>query len=237
MSKTSKIILWCVLIAVLVLCIVLLYITAKRPAADTTYRDAGKAYAESLQPGDETPVITGGDFTITAHTFENMCTQNRASGMTEAEATQYTLARYVVTRSLYYQAITEGYEAADAAVQQDVDNTRAAAQTADNREAYEQFLAGTGMTEDAYWASMFETRKLMLTLENYTQAQKAAFLAAGHAQDETDAWHDFCYALTKAAVDAQDIALAAPYSWTLTRENYNDAGTWPELTQSTGMPG
>ena len=26
-------------------------------------------------------------------------------------------------------------------------------------------------------------------------------------------------------------------SWTLTRENYNDTGTWPELTQSTGTPG
>lgn len=189
MSKTSRIILWCVLIVVLAMCIVL-YIAAKRPAADTTYCDAGKTYAESLRPGDETPVITGGDFTITAHTFENMCTQNRA-----------------------------------------------AAQTADNREAYEQFIAGTGMTEDAYWASMFETRKLMLTLENYTQAQKAAFLAAGHAPDETDAWHDFCYTLTKAAVDAQNITLAAPYSWTLTRENYNDTGTWPELTQSTGTPG
>lgn len=133
----------------------------------------GKTYAESQQPGDETPVITGGDFTITAHTFENMCTQNRASGM----------------------------------------------------------------TEDAYLASMFETRKLMLTLESYTQAQEAAFLAAGHTRDEADAWHDFCYALTKAAVDVQNITLAAPYTWTLTRDNYNIAGTWPELTQSAGAPG
>lgn len=236
MSKTSRIILWCVMAAVLALCVVL-YISTKQTAADTTARDAGRRYAESLQAGDETPVITGGDFTITAHTFENMCTQNRASGMTETVAAQYTLARYIVTRSLYYQAVTDGYAAADAAVQQDIDDTRAAAQTADNRAAYEQFLAGTGMTEDAYWASMFETRKLMLTLENYTQAQEAAFLAAGHTREETDAWHDFCYALTKAAVDAQNITLAAPYSWTLTRENYNDAGTWPELTPSTAMPG
>lgn len=172
MSKTSRVILWCVLIAVLAMCIVL-YIAAKRPIEDTAYRNAGKTYAESLQPGDEMPVITGGDFTITAHTFENMCTQNRASGM----------------------------------------------------------------TEDAYWASMFETRKLMLTLESYTQAQEAAFLAAGHTRDEADAWHDFCYALTKAAVDAQNITLAAPYTWTLTRDNYNTAGTWPALTQSTGTPG
>lgn len=152
MSKTSRIILWCVLIAVLAMCIVL-YAAAKRSAADTTYRDAGKMYAESLQPGDETPVITGGDFTITAHTFENMCTQNRASGMTETEATQYTLVRYIVTRSLYDQAVAEGYAAADA------------------------------------------------------------------------------------AVNAQNITLAAPYSWTLTRDNYNDAGTWPELTPSTATPG
>ena len=81
MSKTSRVILWCVLIAVLAMCIVL-YIAAKRPIEDTAYRNAGKTYAESQQPGDETLVITGGDFTITAHTFENMCTQNRASGMT-----------------------------------------------------------------------------------------------------------------------------------------------------------
>lgn len=172
MSKTSRIILWCVLIAVLAMCIAL-YIAAKRPIEDTAYRNAGKTYTESQQPGDEAPVITGGDFTITAHTFENMCTQNRASGM----------------------------------------------------------------TEDACWASMFETRKLMLTLESYTQAQKAAFPAAGHTRDEADAWHDFCYALTKAAVDAQNITLAAPYTWTLTRDNYNTAGTWPELTQSAGTPG
>ena len=95
----------------------------------------------------------------------------------------------------------------------------------------------SGMAEDAYLASMFETRKLMLTLESYTQAQEAAFLAAGHTRDEADAWHDFCYALTKAAVAEQNITLAAPYTWTLTRDNYNIAGTWPELTQSAGAPG
>ena len=59
MSKTSGIILWCVLIAVLAMCIVL-YIAAKRPIEDTAYRNAGTTYAESQQPGDETPVITGG---------------------------------------------------------------------------------------------------------------------------------------------------------------------------------
>lgn len=32
-------------------------------------------------------------------------------------------------------------------------------------------------------------------------------------------------------------AEAAPYTWTLTRDNYNTAGTWPELTQSAGAPG
>lgn len=65
MSKTSRIILWCVLIAVLAMCIVL-YIAAKRPIEDTAYRNAGKTYAESQQPGDETPVITGGDIALAA---------------------------------------------------------------------------------------------------------------------------------------------------------------------------
>ena len=32
-------------------------------------------------------------------------------------------------------------------------------------------------------------------------------------------------------------AEATQYTWTLTRDNYNTAGTWPELTQSTGTPG
>lgn len=59
MSKTSRVILWCVLIAVLAMCIVL-YIAAKRPIEDTAYRNAGKTYAESQQPGDETPVIRAG---------------------------------------------------------------------------------------------------------------------------------------------------------------------------------
>lgn len=52
MSKTSRIILWCVLIAVLAMCIAL-YIAAKRPIEDTAYRNAGKTYAESQQPGDD----------------------------------------------------------------------------------------------------------------------------------------------------------------------------------------
>lgn len=102
MSKTSRIILWCVLIAVLAMCIVLC-IAAKRPIEDTAYRNAGTTYAESQQPGDETPVIMGWDFTITAHTFENMCTQNRAFGMTEAEAAPYT---WTLTRDNYNTAGT-----------------------------------------------------------------------------------------------------------------------------------
>lgn len=44
MSKTSRIILWCVLIAVLAMCIAL-YIAAKRPIEDTAYRNAGRVPA------------------------------------------------------------------------------------------------------------------------------------------------------------------------------------------------
>lgn len=89
MSKTSRIILWCVLIVVLAMCIVL-YIAAKRPASDTTYRDAGKTYAESLQPGDETPVITGGDFTIAAPCSWTLTRENYNDAGTWPELTQST---------------------------------------------------------------------------------------------------------------------------------------------------
>lgn len=89
MSKTSRIILWCVLIVVLAMCIVL-YIAAKRPASGTTYRDAGKTYAESLQPGDETPVITGRDFTITAPCSWTLTRENYNDTGTWPELTQST---------------------------------------------------------------------------------------------------------------------------------------------------
>ena len=89
MSKTSRIILWCVLIVVLAMCIVL-YIAAKRPASGTTYRDAGKTYAESLQPGDETPVITGGDFTIAAPCRWTLPRENYNDAGTWPELTQST---------------------------------------------------------------------------------------------------------------------------------------------------
>lgn len=49
MSKTSRIILLCVLIAVLAMCIVL-YVAAKRPIEDTAYRNAGKTYASPSSP-------------------------------------------------------------------------------------------------------------------------------------------------------------------------------------------
>ena len=129
MSKTSKIILWCVLIVVLAMHRAVHCCEAARGGHDVLrrWKDVCRVSAARRRDAGH----HGRGFTITAHKFENMCTQNRASGMTETVAAQYTLARYIVTRSLYYQAVTDGYAAADAAVQQDIDDTRAAAQTAD----------------------------------------------------------------------------------------------------------
>lgn len=89
MSKTSRIILWCVLIAVLAMCIVL-YIAAKRPIEDTAYRNAGTTYAESQQPGDETPVITGGDIALAAPYTWTLTCDNYNTGGTWPELTQST---------------------------------------------------------------------------------------------------------------------------------------------------
>lgn len=87
MSKTSRIILWRVLIAVLAMCIVL-YIAAKRPIEDTAYRNAGKTYAESQQPGDETPVITGGDIALAAPYTWTLTHDNYNTAGTWPELTQ-----------------------------------------------------------------------------------------------------------------------------------------------------
>lgn len=87
MSKTSRIILWCVLIAVLAMCIAL-YIAAKRPIEDTACRNAGKTYAESQQPGDETLVITGGDIALAAPYTWTLTRDNYNTAGTWPELTQ-----------------------------------------------------------------------------------------------------------------------------------------------------
>ena len=89
MSKTSRIILWCALIAVLAMCIAL-YIAAKRPIEDTAYRNAGKTYAESQQPGDEMPVITGGDITLAAPYTWTLTRDNYNTAGTWPELAQST---------------------------------------------------------------------------------------------------------------------------------------------------
>lgn len=75
------------LIAVLAMCIVL-YIAAKRPIEDTAYRNAGKTYAKSQQPGDETPVITGGDIALAAPYTWTLTRDNYNTAGTWPELTQ-----------------------------------------------------------------------------------------------------------------------------------------------------
>lgn len=202
--------------------------------ADNPIREDGKLYAESLQTpssaqGADEPAITGKDFTVTRHGVQNMAAQNQHAGMEPQEAEQYALMQYIVRRSVYFQAVSEGYLASDEAVQQDIDYTREASKSADNAEDYSEFIKGTGMTEDEYWASMFDTRKMLITLENYAEAKRTAFLADGHTQDDEAAWQAYCFDLTQKAIDAQEITLAAPYAWELTAENYNAVSVWPPL--------
>ncbi len=207
--------------------------------ADNPIREDGKLYAESLQTpsleqsteqdADE-PAITGKDFTVTRHVFQNMVAQNQHSGMEPQEAEQYALMQYIVRRSVYFQAVSEGFLASDEAVQQDIDYTKEASKSADNAEDYYEFIKGTGMTEDEYWASMFDTRKMLITLENYAEAKRTAFLANGHTQDDEAAWQAYCLDLTQQAIDAQEITLAEPYAWELTAENCNAVAIWPSLS-------
>lgn len=166
---------------------------------------------------------------MTRHGAQNMAAQNQHAGMEPQEAEQYALMQYIVRRSVYFQAVSEGYLASDEAVQQDIDYTREASKSADNAEDYYEFIKGTGMTEDEYWASMFDTRKMLITLENYAEAKRTAFLADGHTQDDEAAWQAYCFDLTQKAIDAQEITLAAPYAWELTAENYNAVSVWPPL--------
>lgn len=202
--------------------------------ADNPIREGGKLYAESLQTpssaqGADEPAITGKDFTVTRHGAQNMAAQNQHAGMEPQEAEQYALMQYIVRRSVYFQAVSEGFLASDEAVQQDIDYTKEASKSADNAEDYYEFIKGTGMTEDEYWDSMFDTRKMLITLENYAEAKRAAFLADGHTQDDEAAWQAYCFDLTQKAIDAQEITLAAPYAWELTAENYNAVSVWPPL--------
>lgn len=212
--------------------------------ADNPIRAGGELYAKSLQTpaqaqgtgqGADEPVITGKDFTVTRHVFQNMVAQNQNTGMEPQQAEQYALMQYIIRRSVYFQAVSEGFQASDAAVQQDIDDTKAAAKSADNAEDYYEFIAGTGMTEDEYWDSMFETRRMLITLEDFAEAKRTAFLADGHTQADAAAWEADCFDLTQKAIDAQAITLADPYTWELTTENYNAVTIWPSLSGWSGQ--
>lgn len=227
-----------ILALVLVVGICAYFVISSR--ADNPIWEGGKLYAESLQTpsqaqGADEPAITGKDFTVTRHVFQNMVEQNQHTGMEPQQAEQYALMQYIVRRSVYFQAVSEGFQASDAAVQQDIDYTKEAAKSADNAEDYYEFIAGTGMTEDEYWDSMFETRRMLITLENFAEAKRTAFLADGHTQEDAAAWEAYCFDLTQKAINAQAITLAGPYTWELTPENYNAVTIWPSLSGWAGQ--
>lgn len=219
---------WILLLLAVALAVGLgLYFTGSS-SADEPLLESGRLYAASLSQSDTqgdaaATVVQGRDFSMTASEFESMSYQNEISEA-GADVAQKTLGQFITRRAVYSLAAAEGYAATDEGVQADLDATRAGIAQAENAEDFYTYLEGTGMTEDAYWASMFESTRMILTLERYAQLKLAAYLEAGNA---ADGWEDYCYCLTRDAVDAQSLTFADGYAWETTEENYNVANIWP----------
>lgn len=70
----------------------------------------------------------------------------------------------------YNEAVSKGFLVNDETVYAAIDNLRSQIKTVQNYSDYLSFIKGTGMTEDEYWNSQFETYKQNETIKNYQKS-------------------------------------------------------------------
>lgn len=228
MKKSTKLVLASLLVLVVAAGVLLAVLSEGKSEAERVLEEGGRLYAESLTAKSDDLAIQAQDFSISTAEFENMVAQNELAGLSEQEAVQSALTAFIEKRSLYAMAISEGFRVEDEVVRQRMEADKLAAQNSDNAEDYYAFLKGTGMTEDAYWESMFGVRQMLDTIEVFTAAEREAYLQAGNSETDTEAWEAYCLRLAQMAVERQNIALTEPYTWALTEENYGQH-YWPKL--------
>lgn len=144
---------------------------------DEVYYQIGQL-EKSRAEEDSEAYLRGKDFTIGKKEFERTRDTYILSGNSETRAEEMAEELLLEKHAAYLLAVENGFEKSDEEIQKMVEEQRELYENADNfsnGESYEEFLKGTGMTNEEYWDSQFETLKVYETIGAWKTTVKDGF--------------------------------------------------------------
>lgn len=193
------------------------------------FRKAGQLFSESLSIKETADkgdfAIKGKDFVVCKDEFNNLVEQNMLSSKAKSEAVKLTLGQFIIKRSLYYAALEVGCSTDETKINSEIEANKEAIRAASNYSDFLAYLDGAGMTEDEYWASQFDSIELHGVIGQYVDAMRAKF-EKDNSLTTANAWVQYYYELTKAAVAAQRLELDKSLTWELSPDDELLKGLW-----------
>lgn len=223
MGKAKKAI---VVASVIIMAFVLIVLWTSQSKATDPLSEWGELYGKSVKTEDGDIIISAKDFSISQETFDNLVAQYQLTSNPE-KAEYKAYSELIITRSLYYKAIEEGFLASDDVVRASIEEDSASIKEADNYSDFQKFISASGMTEEEYWTSMEETYRRTITLQNYCEHIQKKFVEEGKQADDIDQWREYCTQCTQKAIENQNVELKHKNAWEFSRENFNYDNYWP----------
>lgn len=192
--------------------------------------------SEESEDPDALPAVEAKDFSMTETALEFKIRELMITGATESEARARVLD-FIVKDSLYYAAKESGMdfdesEAIARHVEQRSMLEEALADPEQSDGAYDmkiyfEALAKEGVSLEAYWANAQDLWVRNEWVAAYTQSLHDSYLAQGGSAEDVEAYEQYCFEMTREAVEAQNLQLHG-VQWKLTQDNYQQS-LWPEL--------
>ncbi len=156
------------------------------------------------EPSEADVVVKANNFVITNTELSITGSELELSGYNPEKAKDKAVKIVIEKKALYHAATVAGYTVSDEYVQKQIDENRKAVESSYNRDDYETFLQGLGMTSEEYWDSQFETLKIYGTISNHKEALKNEYLDAGEPADGWDTYYDN---YKKSVIKEEDITI------------------------------
>lgn len=211
--------------AIIMAIVMIAFWTSQSKATDPII-EWGKLYGKSMKTDSEDKFISARDFSVSQETFDNLVAQYQLTSNPE-KAEYKAYSELVITRSLYYKAIEEGFLASDDEVRAAIEEDCASIKEADNYSDFQKFISASGMTEEEYWASMEETYRRTITLQYYCAYIQEQYVEEGKPEDDIDQWREYCVQCTQDAIDEQGIELKHKNAWEFSKEDFVYDNYWP----------
>ena len=201
---------------------------AKLTAAQIRLKEAENA--------DDSIVVEAKDFSMTESAMDFQIQEFVLTGVSEAEARERALD-FIVRDSLYYAAMEAGmgFNESEAIARHAEQRRMLEEAIADPEQSdgaydmkiYFEALEAEGVSLEYYWDFAQDLWVKNEWVAAYTQSLHDGYLAQGGPAEDVDAYKQFCFEMTKKAVEAQDLKLHG-VRWKLTQDNYQQS-LWPEL--------